>query len=88
MNSKIFAAIVIVQVLAQVYLESTGIVERMRHRMKNEINILYRYVLLNQELLKEYREGKLKGGKAELQSRYIKLMNEHLEEKTLRGLDN
>lgn len=47
MNSKIYAPIALIQVMAQKYLESTGIVERMRFRMKNEINMLYRYVLLN-----------------------------------------
>jgi hypothetical protein len=39
-------------------------------------------------LLKEYKEGKVKGGKKELQTRYAKIMLEQLEEKTLRNLDN
>jgi hypothetical protein len=55
--------------------------------MKNQVDILYRYVLENQQLLKDYREGKLGAGKEELQAKYSKLMIEHKDEKLLRSLD-
>ena len=62
------------------------VTERLRFRMKNEVKVLYRFVLENMKILKDYKEGKI--GKYEVQSRYVKVMAEQLEEKVLRALDN
>ena len=55
----------------------------MRYKMKNEVKMLYYYVLENLKVLDNYRNGKI--GRSDLLKTYVKLMNQHLEEKILKS---
>ena len=77
--------IVSIQAIAFKFLDE-GFIERLRFRLKNEVKVLYRYVLINTDILKNHAAGKIT--KSELMKKYAITMAEQLEELTLRKLDD
>lgn len=53
LNEKVFQQIVLIQAVAMRALDQ-GFPERLRFRMKNEVKILYRFVMTNMELLRGF----------------------------------
>ena len=81
LNEKIFFILALVQALALKYpppgSSDAAVAEIIRYKLKNEIKLLYRYVLESQSCLKEFHAGKMSRG--EYQDKFVYWMKEQVD---------